>query len=266
VADIAELGFRVDSSGLVRAANDLERLNRAAASAANNRVRIAADVSGVDAALREIERLAVNRSIRIDANVTGISEALRDLDRLSGGARGVRIDVAISGVEAAVRGLRDIERLAVNRTVRIDIDMGDIGGAIRDLERLAQQARDAAAEINGLGSNVNVTSGAFGNLGGVLSTVLSGGALAVATTAMIEQARQLTVLSNAYDVSTNSIQTWQAAAKPLGIEADKIGDIFKDVSDKIGDFATTGGGEAKDMFEMLGLSIEEFKKIGRAHV
>lgn len=261
MADIAELGFRVDSSGLVRAAGDIDRLNRAASAAASNRVRIDADVSGVDAALREIERLAVNRSIRIDANATGISEALRDLDRLSGGARSVRIDVGISGVEAAVRGLRDIERLAVNRAVRIDIDTGDIGRAISDLERLAQQARDAASEINGLGANVNVTSGAFGGLGGVLSTVLSGGALAIATTEMIEQARQLTVLSNAYDVSANSIQTWQAASKPLGIEADKIGDIFKDVSDKIGDFATTGGGEAKDMFEKLGLSIEEFKSL-----
>lgn len=267
----------VDVSGAAEATRELDRLSanrtaridvtvagidalRSIDNLVNNRsIRIDANVTGISEALRDLDRLAVNRTVRIDANVTGISEALRDLDRLSGGARSVRIDVGINGVEAALRGLRDIERLAVNRTVRIDIDTGDIGRAISDLERLAQQARDAASEINGLGSNVNVTSGALGGLGGMAAGVIAGVigvavVIADATTDLIKYNAELNLLNSYLGTSRETMQVWGAAGKAAGVE---IADVFKDVQEKIGEFAATGGGEAADVFKRLKLDVND---------
>lgn len=53
------------------------------------------------------------------------------------------------------------------------------------------------------------------------------------------------------------------AAKTVGIEQDKLGDIFKDVNDKMGDFAVTGAGPLADFFDTIGkkvgVTIEDFK-------
>ena len=169
--------------------------------------------------------------------------------------------------------MADIARLGfsvdTSGLVRAERDLDKLGTAgkrtEKSLDGVGSASSSASGQLKGVSSSAGIAGVSFGKLGGAIA-----GAVAVfgslsflsdATSQMIEQSRQLTVLSNAYNVSTDSIQAWQSAAKPLGIEADKIGDIFKDVSDKIGDFATTGGGEAKDMFEQLGLSIKEFKSL-----
>ncbi|SHL49598.1 hypothetical protein SAMN05192556_1187 [Halomonas caseinilytica] len=73
--------------------------------------------------------------------------------------------------------------------------------------------------------------------------------------------RNTDVLAQSLQVNTKTLQQWQFAGKQVGLEADKIGDIFKDVSDKVGDFAATGGGEAKDLFENLNLDIRELQSL-----
>ncbi|MCU4601858.1 transglycosylase SLT domain-containing protein [Acinetobacter ursingii] len=56
-----------------------------------------------------------------------------------------------------------------------------------------------------------------------------------------------------------------AGAKTVGIEMDKLGDIYKDVRDKVGDFIANGGGELQDFFEnvapKVGVTAEQFKKL-----
>ena len=46
-------------------------------------------------------------------------------------------------------------------------------------------------------------------------------------------------------------QKFAAAAKSVGIEADKAGDVLKDVGDKIGDLTLNGGGELQDWFDKV---------------
>ncbi|MBX7459257.1 hypothetical protein K3152_13470 [Qipengyuania sp. 1NDH17] len=54
-----------------------------------------------------------------------------------------------------------------------------------------------------------------------------------------------------------------AASVGVGINAEKLGDILKDTRDKIGDFASTGGGEMADFFENIApkvnLTAEAFR-------
>ncbi|MES3674597.1 hypothetical protein QC589_01435 [Halomonas elongata] len=73
--------------------------------------------------------------------------------------------------------------------------------------------------------------------------------------------RNTDALAESLQVNTKTLQQWQFAGRKVGLEADKVGDIFKDVSDKVGDFAATGGGEAKDLFENLNLSIRELQSL-----
>lgn len=256
MADIARLGFSVDTSGLVRAERAIDSLNRAARGLRD--IRLSVDLSGAAEAMRQLDRLdGRNIAARVRVDLSGADEALRAIDRLSGGARSVRVDVAISGVDAAVRGLSDIERLAVNRTVRIDINTGDIGGAIRDLERLAREARDAAAQINGLGANVNVTSGAFGGLKTVVGAVLgilAGGQIAQGINDVIQYNAEINLLTQSLGVSRDALQVWGNIGKSAGVD---IADIFKDVNEKIAEFASTGGGEAVDVFKRLKLDVKD---------
>ncbi len=67
-------------------------------------------------------------------------------------------------------------------------------------------------------------------------------------------------LANAKEVeimaqlASQSVEAFQAAAyatNQYGISAEKLGDISKDVQDKLGDFIATGGGEFKDFFEQV---------------
>lgn len=256
MADIARLGFSVDTSGLVRAERAIDSLNRAARGLRD--IRLSVDLSGAAEAMRQLDRLdGRNITARVRVDISGADDALRAIDRLSGGARAVRVDVAISGVDAAVRGLSDIERLAVNRTVRIDINTGDIGGAIRDLERLAREAREAAGEINGLGANVNVTSVAFGGLKTVVGAVLgilAGGQIAQGINDVIQYNAEINLLTQSLGVSRDALQVWGNIGKSAGVD---IADIFKDVNEKIAEFASTGGGEAVDVFKRLKLDVKD---------
>jgi hypothetical protein len=76
----------------------------------------------------------------------------------------------------------------------------------------------------------------------------------------IPEMEKLAKLSN---VSAQEFQKLAYAAKAAGLDGDKLGDIFKDVNDKIGDFAATGGGEMKAFFDNIapkvGITAEAFK-------
>ena len=65
--------------------------------------------------------------------------------------------------------------------------------------------------------------------------------------------------------SSTQIQKYTHAAKAMGIEQDKLGDIFKDTQDKVGDFLSTGGGELADFFEnvapKVGVTAEELRRL-----
>ena len=145
------------------------------------------------------------------------------------------------------------------------IDSTGLVKADRDLDRLGKTGEDTERKLT---KSASASSSAFNDFGKILASVAIAdrliniaGSAADATKAVLELQRELSISSAALGVSTQSLQVWQSQAKNLGIEGDKIADIFKDVSDKIGDFATTGGGEAADVFKALNLQIADFKNL-----
>lgn len=67
------------------------------------------------------------------------------------------------------------------------------------------------------------------------------------------------------NTTTVDIQKYTFAAKAMGIEQDKLGDIFKDTQDRVGDFLTTEGGELKDFFDNIaprvGVTTEKLREM-----
>lgn len=78
-------------------------------------------------------------------------------------------------------------------------------------------------------------------------------------------AKEVSNLSKVSNASTTEFQQMAFAAKTVGIEQEKLADIFKDMNDRVGDFITTGAGPMADFFEQIapavGVTAEEFKKL-----
>ena len=94
---------------------------------------------------------------------------------------------------------------------------------------------------------------------------LSGGFITVAVNTL-NKAAELQNLSNLSGVNVEQFQYYVAGAKKVGVEQEKLADIFKDTRDKVGDFIATGGGELQGFFDdiapKVGVTAEQFKKLG----
>lgn len=55
-------------------------------------------------------------------------------------------------------------------------------------------------------------------------------------------AKNIENYSRAIGISRKALEEWRFSAEGVGISADNLSDILKDVSDKVGDFAETRGG------------------------
>lgn len=90
-------------------------------------------------------------------------------------------------------------------------------------------------------------------------------ALGAITVGAINSAKEISNLSSVANTSTTEFQKYAAGAKLVGIEQDKLADIFKDVNDKVGDFLNTGGGALADFFTNIapkvGVAADDFRNL-----
>lgn len=97
------------------------------------------------------------------------------------------------------------------------------------------------------------------------SAVALGGSLVALGANAISAATELRNFSAVANAGFEEFQGWAAGAKTVGIEADKLSDILKDVNDKVGDFRQTGGGAMADFFEKVapkvGITADAFKDL-----
>ncbi|WP_256591141.1 MULTISPECIES: phage tail tape measure protein [unclassified Pseudomonas] len=90
-------------------------------------------------------------------------------------------------------------------------------------------------------------------------------ALAAFTVSTVQAASEITRLAGLAGTGTTEFQKFAIGAKTVGIEQDKLADIFKDVNDKVGDFLLNGGGELQDFFKTIapqvGVTAEQFRNL-----
>ncbi|KAA8692015.1 Lambda family phage tail tape measure protein [Pseudomonas caricapapayae] len=144
-------------------------------------------------------------------------------------------------------------------TLTLDL-VARIGSFTGPLDRASQEARKRNAEI--AKSFENLAKGVGVAIAGV-PAVLTG--LVAYTASSSKEVSNLAALAG---LGTTEFQKYAAGAKTVGVEQEKLADIFKDTNDKLGDFFNTGGGELKDFFEVIapkvGVTAESFKKLNSA--
>ncbi len=86
--------------------------------------------------------------------------------------------------------------------------------------------------------------------------------LTAITVSTVNAAAEISKLSAIAGSSSTEFQKFAAGAQLVGIEQDKLADILKDVTEKAGEFAATGGGGMKDFFEQIapqvGITADQF--------
>lgn len=99
----------------------------------------------------------------------------------------------------------------------------------------------------------------------VAAASAAGTALGLLTIQASRTVREINNLSISANTSVRTLSSSIPAAKSLGFEIDKLGDIYKDVSDKIGDFIQTGAGPLRDFFDgvgrQAGVTAEQFRNL-----
>lgn len=97
-----------------------------------------------------------------------------------------------------------------------------------------------------------------------VTAAVAGGIALVAQQAG-QHAKELKNMAMLSESSVEEFQVLAAGAKKFGIEETKLADILKDVQDRLGDFAQTGGGPIQDFFKIIapriGVTIKQFQNL-----
>lgn len=147
--------------------------------------------------------------------------------------------------------------------------MNSVIGALRvvlglDTAAFEKGAAGAPRTLSKLGKSLQ-------NFGASMTTYVTAplaAAGATITAALSGIAGDISQLQNSAKVANAGFEEFQKlafAAKSVGIESDKLGDIYKDVNDKVGDFLQNGGGEMADFFTNIapkvGVTAEAFRNL-----
>lgn len=145
--------------------------------------------------------------------------------------------------------------------------VGDATGAVRAVKSTSTEVEKLNKDLDESSKLFTDVRGKVNSLGQIALTSVAGigAAAAVFTESTISQVAELERLSSVSNVATGEFQKYAAGAKLVGVEQDKLADIFKDTNDKIGDFLQTGGGPLADFFEniapQIGVTAEQFRKL-----
>ena len=141
-------------------------------------------------------------------------------------------------------------------SLSVRADTSDIRRGRNDLDRFGKQAGSTGRTVTELGKSLVVFAAASAAAGTAL------GAMAVSS---IKAAKEIVGLARVANSSVQEFQKMAFGAKSVGVEAGQLSDILKDMSDRVGDFLTTGGGEMADFFEQIapkvGVTAEQFRKL-----
>lgn len=113
----------------------------------------------------------------------------------------------------------------------------------------------------------NFSTAAMDKLNQVVKVVSVGmvAGFTAAARGALEYGKEMQNLADVAGAGFVEFQRLAEGAKTVGIESDKLADIYKDVNDKVGDFLQAGSGPMVDFFEniapKIGVTAEQFKHL-----
>lgn len=182
---------------------------------------------------------------------------------------------ALDGAGISTKDLAG-EQVRINRDIQgVNQEASQLSNELSQMRDSAQQAAagtgQAAESAEDLGEKADKSSGLLSKLGTGLKTVAAGATALVAgigasaatltvfSRGQASLADELTNTANAIGVNREALQVWQIAGERVGLTGDKVTDILRSVTERLGEFAATGGGEAAQVMERLNLQIEDFE-------
>ena len=114
-----------------------------------------------------------------------------------------------------------------------------------------KSAQDGFSSLDGMVGKLTAGFGLLAGAGGI-------GAL---INRQVDGARQAVAYADALQVPIDKLTAMQSAGEVVGIGSDKLADILKDTAEKIADAYRNGGGEAVEVLQGLGLSIQHINSL-----
>ena len=141
-------------------------------------------------------------------------------------------------------------------SLSVRADTSDIRRGRNDLDRFGKQAGSTGKTVLKLGKGLAVF---------VTASAAAATALGVLAVSSIKAAKEIVGLARVANSTVPEFQKMAFGAKTVGVEAGQLSGILKDMSDRVGDFLTTGGGEMADFFEKIapqvGVTAEQFREL-----
>ena len=134
---------------------------------------------------------------------------------------------------------------------------------------LESELKKIQSELDGINSSTKKTDSGFAKLtktatsvgGAILSMgtaiVTAGSALSTMIVLTAKGEQELQALSRQAKLSTGDFEALAFATKQYGINAEQIADISKDLSDKLGEFASVGTGAFQDFADVTNMTTEQ---------
>ena len=145
-------------------------------------------------------------------------------------------------------------------TIDLEKALSSVSGAINKLEDRTKRAGESLKEFGEKSSNLGKKMLPYS--AGIAAV---GGALLGLGQNAANSARDIERFSQVSNTSTDDFQRMAAGARHVGIQQEKLADIFKDVNDRVGDFNATGAGPMADFFENIapkvGVTADQFARL-----
>lgn len=182
------------------------------------------------------ESVVVELKANADKFNSELKKAASQADKMGASAR--KLGSNVESIKGALKGAEDAS--------------GKLGSGLGDL----------TGKTEALNSRMSALGGVAGATVGVIAGVATGvAALGAAIGAMVlasaDGQKDLGVLSRQAKTTREDFQALAFATSQYGIEADQIADISKDISDKLGEFATAGTGAFQDFADVMGMTKDQ---------
>ena len=204
--------------------------------------------------------MSLDVRLKITSDVSGAKSGIESLDKDA-----AKLERSFDSVKSSAAKSGDsISKMGVEGAAKVALVSKQ--GAVLDqrLGAVTTKAGLARAAIGKMGAagvaSLTLMNGSLATSVkylGLLGAPIAVGGLAVMTSSVMAAHKELSIMTETLGVNRSALEAWGAAGATVGVSGEKVGDILKDVSDKIGDFASSGGGEAKDIFERLNVNVKE---------
>ncbi len=131
----------------------------------------------------------------------------------------------------------------------------EIKATTRDLGKLNSESDESSSSFSVMSKSAKSAGNAVATV--AKAAIAVGTALTTMITLTAKSEQELQSLSRQAKLTTGEFEALAFATKQYGINAEQVADISKDISDKLGEFASTGTGAFQDFADVTGKTTEE---------